>query len=972
MRFERFGVEHIQFEGRQFGLLWALIDRGVGPLILRSDRKVWYRVGSGKKVADEAKVNEIREYFFKSITADAAVLERDLFWSELTPNRLQSWVWVLVIPPLKGSLARDTETLGRLARGVARLPFVLCIDFDTTAQFYNLARPMLKQLWRRLELSEKNEPIMSFDADEPRWIHLPAESSSSVDRENTLFDLVGCLRRGGEKYVFFSPFAMPADSDAMRASDEASAICDVHLAFLSGIHALFTSHYLLVVADDEPLSSDYTLLKKRRNTFLHFQYSAWRIGTMLTTSTLNGFRDIGRPGQLSSLEAFPGDVATRLTRYCEVVQPLPRRTLSAQDTEVARSFFRAEIPIPWFLCSTPVCVERDVFPHLLADVEQRLKDKNYTTVLIHHEPGAGGSTVGRQLIYRLALQGHLCVRARPDAEDLSAFHKVLEIAAKHAGHLICLIDDEMQRHLGQYWAVPGVLFINVVQFPAHNAKMHSQVLERLSRSERDKLYTAFDVAINVGHGDFVNSKLAELEALDQEQYSIFYLMLCALEHDFKGLSSYVTSYTKDLDPLQVRALTVLAIIRNFSSRPLPYSALKHAFPSDKVVLTATFGTAAHLVSLRKVARSRTSVYIWNRLVAETIAHSRKTDLLQACLDLVDILATAGRRYDDARTPEAYKAQQQLITEQILGDVFLNIPISTFSTAASGHLLQTMENDDVKKVVDKLQQARSHSSRVHLAAAKIHQYRLQDLETALRLCDYAQAEVAEGDYGHFAQVIITRGHLNYNAAHNILETTSPTLASLPDGVRFAREAIRWYEEYRLYQVTHGLSQAEQADGFLADVSVRFSVFKAYASVFKVLVKDVRSHAQKEAAQGNDSEWLQFVIESPMQMWTVLAGLPSFESYLVDDAIEKIGRVEGANKTRNLLDRVAKSQQKDVRKRKLMITLARYYVERNHKLENGLLNEVFEMLVEEIDQSMRVSQLREWHIRALLSVCASCSL
>jgi len=276
--------------------------------------------------------------------------------------------------------------------------------------------------------------------------------------------------------------------------------------------------------------------------------------------------------QLPGAGGTPKDLSNERLAYLgedlELVH-LGAGTRPADGTEPIRHFLHGG-QITWFELGLQADVERESTRDLLGIVEHDLDQRRCSRVNLYHEPGAGGSTIARRVLWLLhqrypAIVLRRCA-ARETAERLAAVYQITErpllilregsdVPEAEADHLADLLAGKQ---------MPFVLLQVLRRYNVPTLGPRSLFLRaQLTSGEAER----FRVALQheAPHRRHHIDRLASGAPLARTP---FLFGLTAFAEQFTGLRPYVQNHLKQIAPPQIKVLQFLALAYDYGQQAL--------------------------------------------------------------------------------------------------------------------------------------------------------------------------------------------------------------------------------------------------------------------------------------------------------------------------------------------------------------------------------------------------------------------
>ena len=235
-------------------------------------------------------------------------------------------------------------------------------------------------------------------------------------------------------------------------------------------------------------------------------------------------------------------------------------SMPRKNGEAVNEFLRGA-GIDWFEISTRADVEREKTNDLQRILREELLRRQTARINLYHRPGAGGSTIGRRILWELRREFPTVILRRCDPkETVERLNKLFYISEKpililREGNIINEERAEELFNLLKGRQIPCVMFQISRRYSLPKQNERTFVLEtKLNTAEAYRFYDKLS--------SDVPEKKKELNALitnDTEARSPFVFGLTAYHEEFRGIGAYVESHLSELTEAQVKIVLYLSI-----------------------------------------------------------------------------------------------------------------------------------------------------------------------------------------------------------------------------------------------------------------------------------------------------------------------------------------------------------------------------------------------------------------------------
>ncbi|MBM4328354.1 MAG: ATP-binding protein [Deltaproteobacteria bacterium] len=241
--------------------------------------------------------------------------------------------------------------------------------------------------------------------------------------------------------------------------------------------------------------------------------------------------------------------------------------------------------------------DRDVTPRVKRQVEEDLRRRQTVRINLYHDPGGGGTTVGRRVAWDLHNNFPVATLKRCAARDTA--ERIAKVTSLTESSVLIVVDGGLhsERDIDDLYD-----FLKAGQTPA----VLLQVLRRFRRRKTDGRFW-LEAALTDGEADrfrnaYVQAVPSKRTLLDEfarqrnnPQRNAFFFGLTAFGKDFRGLARYVENRVAKLSDLHRRILVYLAMAHYYGQQSIPAQAFASllGLPRSKTLdLTAAFADTA--------------------------------------------------------------------------------------------------------------------------------------------------------------------------------------------------------------------------------------------------------------------------------------------------------------------------------------------------------------------------------------------
>jgi hypothetical protein len=304
--------------------------------------------------------------------------------------------------------------------------------------------------------------------------------------------------------------------------------------------------------------------------------------------------------------------------------------------EESAEVFRRGGTVTWKDLDLHQDCDRDINAALRAQIEYDLNSRDAVRLNLYHAPGAGGTTVGRRIVWDVhttfpsLLLNHYA--PRQTAERLARISALTELS------VLVLVDgsehsqreiDELLREL-QALQAPAVIFQVLRRFDRLNAgKRQFWLSESLNQREADRFTHVYSLAKPES-----TPALKKLAYGDERYRTAFFFGLTAYDRQYRGLSSYVSFRLNGTSAEQRAILEIIALAHYYGQQAIPTQYFAPAAlmpPSQNVEFERFFDIAPGALELlvHEPASARASHFlVAQEMLQQLLAPEQNDDRAQ--------------------------------------------------------------------------------------------------------------------------------------------------------------------------------------------------------------------------------------------------------------------------------------------------------------------------------------------------------
>jgi tetratricopeptide (TPR) repeat protein len=255
------------------------------------------------------------------------------------------------------------------------------------------------------------------------------------------------------------------------------------------------------------------------------------------------------------------------------------------DREIGLDFLRGK-DISWYDLNVEADARRDLQRSIERQIRVELERRRTSRVNLYHAPGAGGTTLGRRLLWEFHREYPCGILRRTNPPDTA--DRLYQITSLTERSILLLVDgaDIDERQVDDLYnilrsrQIPVTIFQILRRFSVQRETSRAFYLETaLTQSEANRFAYIYSLAPN-NRSDAVARLLADPNVRFR---SAFIFGLSTFEHDFQGLERFVEARIDILTEPQRCILAMLAFAHHYAQQSVPAQAFSEllGFPADK-------------------------------------------------------------------------------------------------------------------------------------------------------------------------------------------------------------------------------------------------------------------------------------------------------------------------------------------------------------------------------------------------------
>ncbi|MEI2276070.1 aminoglycoside phosphotransferase family protein [Paenarthrobacter ilicis] len=344
-------------------------------------------------------------------------------------------------------------------------------------------------------------------------------------------------------------------------------------------------------------------------------------------------------------------------------------------------------------------VPRDLYPRAVEVLKENLDSRRTRTVVLHHNPGAGGTTLARRLAWDLRLTNPVCVLHQNvplSSENVPGLADRLKALYERAEQpVLCVAEssvlsesgrEQLYRLLSSSGTRVVLLYVRRVFSTVPTGQL--ELLDPMSVAESDRFVELYRQVTDESR----MPEVAKLSRIEYERYrSPFFFGLTAFERDFRSLESYVSNHVTGTLGRRREVVEYVAFATRYSEAGLDLSTIHRLLGFEPrhglLTLAELFGDSAARLMVQTVNRVKIVHPIiadevldelvgGGRVAWRTHAHEIAQELIRALgtvaedfsMSTMELLRQIfverpGTRFDDVEDRDAFAPLIELLDER---------------------------------------------------------------------------------------------------------------------------------------------------------------------------------------------------------------------------------------------------------------------------------------------------------------------
>lgn len=600
----RFSYQPVPYKGKTFGLITIPADKDQGPYYCVRDglgdilqrHRVYFRRSSQNSIATQDETKVIYEWFSEAKKHGSfmpAKLDIRTPWDtfvQAVDYFDERRTYILVLSPLTKDLtANDYEAFGGIG-------WYFVADFDPCSYASGVFAESKKiiESKRAIHILTKSDEISFSPRNATYWYF----ARGIDERKESLVE--GGWREWHKLYA----------RDILEKVSRLSKAAPRPITIIAAWYDLeLLDHFNTFVETVIPQLGDgveVVIVTDERGCF---EKMASRFGSELVEIPVNhlieGIRELTATQKsgmsddilIPSSSGAPVKIDKKLVAWLEEDLEIVHRNLGLKPPAgtIANNEFLRGCPISWFDLAINVDIERELQAKLKRNLERILQNRRTGRVNLYHEPGAGGSTLARRIVWDLrdiypCVLLHRC-EPKQTIERLQRLYTLSNnpLLVLTEGHSLTEQQSDELETLLKSRNIPAILFQVLRRFekPRRLAENAFHLESILTPVELQRFENQLRLYVPERSNEIHKAIIADRES----EKTPFYLGLIAFEHNFVSLNNHIKHHIEQMNNDQKKAFIFLSIAYHYGQMSLDaqmFSKLFGLSPTKPVDINKMF------------------------------------------------------------------------------------------------------------------------------------------------------------------------------------------------------------------------------------------------------------------------------------------------------------------------------------------------------------------------------------------------
>lgn len=276
-----------------------------------------------------------------------------------------------------------------------------------------------------------------------------------------------------------------------------------------------------------------------------------------------------------------GKVSVSLERYSHLTILHDKLASDSDESSGKEDFLKAKEAISWFGIKNRYAISRSKhFTTICSEIVERWRNYPYSILELRHDPGAGGTTLARQIAYHMS-KTYPVVMLKCFEENATG-NQIGELYEKVKSSIVifvenAIIGDDVEKLHTQ---LKANLIPHVIVYVKRIDDRHKLTDNDLSILTDDELSDMKEILYEY-MDDNVESKLLSIEK-DPTSRIPFLMSLYVFDEEFEGIEPYVSRFLSNIDDYDRNILGDIAVVDIYAESLIPLSFFVVLDDSDEL------------------------------------------------------------------------------------------------------------------------------------------------------------------------------------------------------------------------------------------------------------------------------------------------------------------------------------------------------------------------------------------------------
>lgn len=245
-------------------------------------------------------------------------------------------------------------------------------------------------------------------------------------------------------------------------------------------------------------------------------------------------------------------------------------------------FYQGKAAISWYGVKNEFgIIRRHHFNYLCGEIELRCKDVPYSVLMLNHDPGAGGTTLARQVAYHVSQTHPVAImqyfEEKQSSIQMGYLYDQVHTSIVIIAESIVLGEDELLKFESEMKAASVPHVIVYVKRISDKHQMTDNDLSILYDEEFDEMCKKLQDYST----EETMARLMMMKRMEKNRYP-FLMALYVFDEEFKGIPQYIEHFRRESEEYDFNILVYISLLDQYTETPLRLSFFAVLDEEDEV------------------------------------------------------------------------------------------------------------------------------------------------------------------------------------------------------------------------------------------------------------------------------------------------------------------------------------------------------------------------------------------------------